>query len=207
MKYEWKKQEKNFYLPKNSPEIINIPSFNFFTIEGEGDPNSSSFSNYVEVLYSLSYAIRMSHKSGLAPKDYYEYTVYPLEGVWDINDNAKKSFSGIIDKSTLVFKLMIRQPNFVSKDFANQIIEITKIKKPHDLLDLVKFETIEEGTSIQMLHLGSFDTEKDSFNKMELFAKEKNLKRKCLTHREIYLSDPRKIEPDKLKTVLRFQVE
>jgi hypothetical protein len=158
------------------------------------------------VLYSLSYGVKMSPKSGKTPENYFEYTVYPLEGVWDISEEAKQKPIMEFDKNTLVFKLMIRQPDFVTSEFALEIIEKTKKKKPYELLDKVKFEEIEEGSCIQMLHVGSYDNEHVSFEKMELFAKEQGLIRKSHTHREIYLSDARKTVPEKLKTVLRFQI-
>ena len=206
MKHEWKKQEKGIYLPKDKPELINVPPFRFYSVTGEGNPNDEFFGEYIGVLYSLSYGIRMSPKQGIAPEDYFEYTVYPLEGVWDINEEAKNSYEGRIDKNTLVFNLMIRQPDFVTADFANEIIDRTKIKKPHELLNKVKFSVFEEGTCIQMLHMGSYDNEPESFMKMELFAREHKLERITPTHREIYISDPRKVAPEKLKTILRFQV-
>ena len=90
MKYEWRKKEKAIYLPKNKPGIITLPSFKFFMIKGEGNPNDDFFSECIGVLYSLSYAIRMSYKAGYEPENFYEYTVYPLEGVWDITEEAKK---------------------------------------------------------------------------------------------------------------------
>jgi hypothetical protein len=207
MKHEWKKNEKQFYLPGGKPETIVVPAFCFFAIEGKGNPNDDFFADYIGVLYSLSYAIKMSPKQGFAPNDYFEYTVFPLEGVWDIDEEAKKNYAGTIDKNSLIFTLMMRQPGFVSPDFALETIERTKKKKPHNLLNSVRFETIREGLCVQMLHSGSYDSEPASFQKMEAFAQEKNLKRISRKHREIYLSDARKVAPDKLKTVLRFQVE
>jgi hypothetical protein len=207
MKYEWRKSEKNLYLPTSKPEIILIPKFKFFLVEGRGNPNDELFGEYIGVLYSLAYAVKMSYKTNKVPADYFEFTVYPLEGVWDIDEEAKKNYSGILDKNSLVFKLMIRQPDFVDDDFSSEIIEYTKKKKPHKLLDKVRFENIEEGECIQILHHGSYDNEPESFRIMEQFAHENNLKRKSHTHREIYLSDARKTASDKLKTVLRFQVE
>lgn len=207
MKHDWKKNDKQFYLPKDKPEIIIVPAFSFFSIEGKGNPNDQFFAEYIGVLYSLSYAIKMSPKQGIAPKEYFEYTVFPLEGVWDIDDDAKNNFKGTIDKNSLVFKLMIRQPDFVTTDFAEDAIERTKKKKPHDLLNAIRFESIEEGLCVQMLHTGSYDSEPDSFKKMEEFANARNLKRISHRHREIYLSDARKVAPEKLRTVLRFQVE
>lgn len=206
-KHDWKKQEKQFYLPKNKPEIVHIPPFNFFTLHGKGNPNDDFFADYISVLYSLAYGVKMSPKSGTEPKGYFDYSVYPLEGVWDIDEYVRKTYNGILDKNSLVFTLMIRQPEFVTVDFANEILEKTKKKKPHQLLDIVKFETIEEGKCVQMLHNGSFDSEPASFKLMEQFAATNNVKRKSLIHREIYLSDARKTAPEKLKTVLRFQAE
>ncbi|MCT4640186.1 MAG: GyrI-like domain-containing protein [Bacteroidales bacterium] len=207
MKHEWRKKEKEIYLPKNKPEVVNIPEFRYFTIKGEGNPNSSGFSEYIEVLYSLSYAVRMSYKNGIEPDGYFEYAVYPLEGIWDINENSKKSYSGTLNKDDLVFTLMIRQPDFVDQDFFDKILKLTEKKKPHRLLDSVNFEVIEEGCCIQMLHSGSYDNEPESFKIMEDFATEKGLKRLSKVHKEIYLTDARKTVPEKLKTVLRFGVE
>jgi len=209
MKYEWRKSEKELYLPKNKPTQITIPSFNYFMIEGEGNPNNENFGEYIGVLYALSYAIRMSHKGGTPPKDFYEYTVYPLEGVWDITDEAKKYYNdtGIINKDTLVYNLMIRQPDFVTAEYAAEVIERTKKKKPHVLLDKVEFGEITEGKCVQMLHLGPYDNEAVSFKKMEEYCSENKITRLSKKHREIYLSDVRKVSPEKLKTILRFKVK
>jgi len=206
MKHEWRKREKGIYLPGTSPEVITVPAFKYYTIEGQGNPNDDKFPDYIAALYSLSYGIKMSPKKGYAPYSYTEYTVYPLEGVWDINEKAKVNYSGVLDKDILVFKLMIRQPDFVDASFANFIIEEIKKKKPHPLLDQVKFEIIEEGPCVQMMHVGSYDNEPRSFKTMEAFADKEGLVRKSKVHREIYLSDARKVIPEKLKTILRFKV-
>ncbi|HEY8402817.1 MAG TPA: GyrI-like domain-containing protein, partial [Cytophagaceae bacterium] len=162
---------------------------------------------YIGVLYSLSYAVKMSPKKGITPQGYYDYTVYPLEGVWDLTEEGRKTYNGTINKDELIFNLMIRQPDFVDTSFAMQIFEQAKKNKPHELLEKVRFEEVAEGECIQMLHLGSYDNEAESFQLMEKFAEQENYKRKFKTHREIYLSDARKVSPDKLKTVLRFSVE
>ena len=206
MKHEWRKHEKDIYLPKQKPVLINIPAFNYFTIEGKGNPNDDFFAEYIGVLYSLAYAAKMSPKKGITIEGYFDYTVYPLEGVWDISDKAKQNYSGKLNKNDLVFKLMIRQPEFVTNEFADQIIDITKKKKPHKLLEEVKYETIEEGKCVQMLHVGSYDSEPASFAKMEEFCEENELERFSKKHREIYLSDARKVVAEKLKTVLRYKV-
>lgn len=205
MKKEWRKQEKHIYLPKNIPELVEIPSLSYFTIKGQGNPNAKAFGEYITVLYSLAYAVRMSYKWDNPPQDYYEYTVYPLEGVWDLADKSKY-VPGIIDKDNLAYELMIRQPSFVTEDLASQIIELTKQKKPHDLLEKVEFKTVHEDRGVQMLHLGSYDDEQNSFELMKEFCIKNNLQRSSMKHREIYLTDARKTKPEKLKTVLRFKV-
>ncbi|MBD81107.1 MAG: hypothetical protein CL840_19470 [Crocinitomicaceae bacterium] len=206
-KHEWRKKEKGIYLPKARPETIDVPNFKFLTIHGEGNPNSEHFVDYVTALYALSYGIKMSAKKGMEPPDYFDYTVYPLEGVWDITDEAKKVFDGTINKDDLVFTLMIRQPDFVENDFVETIREITLKKKPLALLRQVLFEEIEEGKCVQMLHNGSYNNEPESFAIMEEYAETNGLKRLSKIHREIYLTDARKVAPEKLKTVLRFKVE
>ena len=147
----------------------------------------------------------MTLKKEATFESYQDYTVYPLEGVWDINEAAKQNFEGKINKDDLVFKLMIRQPNFVDKAFFDKMLELTKKKKPHELLEKVKFEKITDGKCIQMMHIGSYDDEPASFEIMETFAEEENLTRLSKVHREIYLSDFRKVPAEKLKTVLRFK--
>ena len=207
MKHEWRKKEKAFYRPKAKPERIYIPAFKFFTIEGQGNPNGEGFAEYLAALYSLTYAIRMSPKKNMEPEGYYEYTVYPLEGIWDLTEKGRKTYDGQVDKDELLFKLMIRQPDFVNEAYAQKIMEYTQERKPHPLLEKVKFETLEEGDCVQMLHKGSFESESESFQVMEEFAAKEKLTRLSKTHREIYLKDPRRSPPEKLETVLRFWVE
>jgi len=205
-KHEWRKKEKALYLPKNKPEVIDIPEFKFITIEGEGSPADSVFTDYIGALYSLAYTIKMMPKKiDRQPKGYFDFTVYPLEGVWDINDKAKANFKGRINKEDLVYKLMIRQPDFVSENFYSEMLEVAKEKKKNPLLEQINFERLSEGRCVQMLHLGPFEDEPASFEIMEDFAKSEGVVRLSKMHREIYLSDPRKVAPEKLKTVLRFQ--
>jgi len=206
MKHEWRKAEKEYFVPKTTPEKVTVPKFKYYTIAGEGNPNDDKFPEYIGVLYSLSYAVKMFPKKEKAPSGYFDYTVYPLEGVWDINEEAKKQYTGTLVKDDLIFNLMIRQPEFVTYDFAELIIETVKKNKPHSLLDKVKFDEIEDGACVQMMHLGHYDNEPQSFAQMEEFAKDLKLVRKSKVHREIYLSDARRVAPEKLKTVLRFQV-
>lgn len=205
MKYEWKKQEKDIYLPKDKPSLIEIPKAKYFCIKGKGNPNNEDFTNRIGVLYTMSYAVRMMPKNGYIPEGYYEYTVYPLEGLWDLTEKGRNSRSLV--KEELLYTIMIKQPEFVNEELFKKALEISKKKKPNKLLEEVYFDEIEDGLSVQILHIGPYDNEPESFNKMKKNIKENNLKIKTLVHREIYLSDSRKIEKDKLKTVLRYRVE
>lgn len=205
MKHEWRKKEKSIYIPKQQPELIDIPEYKYITITGKGNPNSKEFADKIGVLYPLSYGIRMMPKSGFTPEGYFEYTVYPLEGLWDISDEAKKS--GVFDKNELVYKIMIRQPDFVTEDIFKKAYDKVVNKKSIPYIEEAKFESIKDGQSVQMLHLGSYDNEGETFSIMKNFIKEQGLSIKTLVHREIYLSDFRKVAPEKLKTTLRYQVE
>lgn len=204
MKYEWRKQEKNLYFPKEKPQLITIPPMKFFMISGQGDPNKEEFSEKVGVLYSLAYAVRMMPKTGYTPEGYFEYTVYPLEGLWDLTEEGRKAEK--LDKDQLLYTIMIRQPDFVTQEVVDLAFENVRKKKNHSLLDSVTFEIMEDGLSVQMMHIGSFDEEPRTFKQMKDFISENNLQMRTLKHREIYLSDLRRTEKNKLKTVLRYLV-
>ena len=207
VKHEWRKKEKYIYLPPNKPVLVDIPEFKYISINGTGNPNTDHFSACISALYSLSYAIKMQlKKRDVKPEEYQDYTVYPLEGIWSISEEAQKNFTGVINKNDFVYHLMIRQPDFVKENFFHEILDFTKRKKPHPLLRMAKFKKIKDGKCIQMTHLGSFDNEPESFQQMETFATKQRLKRISKIHREIYLSDFRKVPVEKLKTVLRFKV-
>lgn len=203
MKYEWRKQEKQFYLPKDKPMLIDIPKANYLCIQGKGNPNKEDFSNRVAVLYKLSYTIKMLPKKGFIPKDYYDYTVYPLEGLWDLSDKGKQSQQ--FNKDELLYTIMIKQPDFVNKEVLAKALDLINITS-NALFKDVYLKEIEDGLSVQMLHIGSYDDESISFQHMNTFIKENHLQRKTQVHREIYLSDTRKVKQEKLKTVLRYMV-
>ena len=205
MKHEWRKIEKDIYMPKNEPEFIFIPSFKYFCIKGKGNPNGKDFANRIGALYALSYTIRMMHKSGKIPEGYFEYTVYPLEGIWDLSEKGRKS--QILIKDELIYTLMIRQPDFVDKSVVDRAFEIVRNKNVvNPLIEDVTFEELKDGDSVQMLHVGSYDTEVETFDKMKEYISKNDLEIRTLVHREIYLSDFRKTSPNKLKTVLRYKV-
>lgn len=205
MKHEYRKHEKELYCPKDKPQLVTVPKQKFFCIKGKGNPNSEDFSERIGVLYSLAYAVRMMPKNGFTPEGYFEYTVYPLEGLWDLTEEGRKS--EVLNKDELVYTIMIRQPDFVNDEVVAKAFEIANKKKPHPLLQEVYFDEIEDGLSVQILHIGSYDNEPESFNKMKEFIEDNGLQIKTLVHREIYLSDARRVEKDKLKTVLRYRVK
>lgn len=203
MKYDWRKQEKEFYLPPQKPTLVTLPPMTFFMLKGRGNPNHQGFAEAISVLFSLSYGVKMMPKSGVVPNGYFDYAIYPLEGLWDLEEGQDHS---CLDKNRFIYTLMIRQPSFVTTDLAQKVIEKVKKKKPHPLLEQVTFGSLEEGTCVQMLHLGSYDNEAASFALMDEFCETHDLLRLCPTHREIYLSDARKTAPKRLKTVLRYRV-
>ena len=208
MKHEWKKQERDLYGAKASPEIIEIPRQSFIMIRGEGNPNNPDFSERVGVLYSVAYPIKFgfkahcnNHADARALYEYGDYAVYPLEGVWTTSNSGD-----LLDKDCFQYTIMIRQPDYITEDMFRAAVESAKRKKPHPFLDGVSFGSMEDGKSVQTLHIGSFDDEPASFAALDAFAKEWGLERSCPHHREIYLTDARKTKPEKRRTILRFQV-
>lgn len=202
MKYEWKKNEKNLYGVKQKPQLIEIPSAYYIMIKGEGNPNESDFSNRVSALYSLAYGIKMLFKNMEKEElEYSDFTVFPLEGIWEKSDDEE------FDKSKLKYTIMIKQPYFITKEIFDLAFEKVKKKKPNELYDEVSFDCIESKKAIQILHIGSFDTEIESFEKLDNFANEMNLERSEKLHTEIYLNNKNRTAEDKLKTILRYNVK
>jgi hypothetical protein len=209
MKHEWKKHERDLYGAKDKPQIVTIPRQSFIMIKGVGNPNGEDFSERVGVLYSLAYPIKFgfkslcnNHKEQRALYECSDYTVYPLEGVWTTSNK-----DNLLDKDCFEYTIMIRQPDFITKEMFEAALISTSKKKPHPLLKLVAFGTLEDGKSIQMLHTGAFDDEPASFAKMDAFAEANGLERTNQYHREIYLGDARKTAQEKRLTILRFQVK
>lgn len=202
MKYEWKKNEKNLYGVKQKPQLIEIPSAYYIMIKGEGNPNESDFSNRVSALYSLAYGIKMLFKNMEKEElEYSDFTVFPLEGIWEKSDDEE------FDKSKLKYTIMIKQPYFITKEIFELAFEKVKKKKPNELYDEISFDCIENKKAIQILHIGSFDTEIESFEKLDNFANEMNLERSEKLHTEIYLNNKNRTAEDKLKTILRYNVK
>lgn len=201
---EWRKEDKNLYLPKQKPELITIPKQTFFMVSGTGNPSTgTTFAENIGILYALSYGIRMMPKSGFTPEGFTPYTVYPLEGVWGLIDPA----AGSENKDNFSYTLMMRQPEFVTEEVAARAVDSVRKKKPELAVDKAVFGEWEDGLSVQMLHTGSYDDEPESFAQMAAFLAAQNLERRSLLHREIYLSDARRCDPAKQKTVLRWTVQ
>lgn len=210
-KFDYKKEYKDLYLPKTEPMIINVPKMKFIMIDGKGDPNQKNgeYQNSMEVLYGLSYTIKMSKMKGKQPSDYFEYVVPPLEGLWWIDGEF---FDGINikDKSKFEWTSMIRQPDFVTKELFEWAKQELIKKKPNLNLSNVRLEQFEEGLCAQIMHIGSYDNEYSSIQKLENYIDSQGYKTDITRerlHHEIYLSDIRKTETDKLKTVIRHPIK
>lgn len=202
MKYEWKKSEKYLYGVKQKPQFIEVPTAYYIMIKGEGNPNEIDFSNRVSALYSLAYRIKMLFKNMKKEElEYSDFTVFPLEGIWEKSDDEE------FDKNKLKYTIMIKQPYFITKEIFELAFEKVKKKKPNELYDEVSFDCIESKKAIQILHIGSFDTEIESFEKLDNFANEMNLERSENLHTEIYLNNKNRTAEDKLKTILRYTVK
>lgn len=208
MKYEWKKSEKDLYQPKDTPALVTVPAQPFFKIKGKGNPNDEAFADRIGVLYSLAYAVRMMPHTGFTPEGYFEYTVYPLEGLWDISDEGKKAAT--FNKDDLIYTIMIRQPEFVTLEVAQRALETVRRKKPSPLLDEVVFEECAEELCVQIMHNGSYDDEPQSFAKMKQFIAANQLEMVTMVHREIYIkalmNGGSAEEKATMKTILRYSV-
>ena len=200
MKYEWKKQEKAFYGAKNSPSLVTIPTQNYIMISGKGNPNDIDFSNRVSALYSLAYAIKMAYKATAIQNEFDDFTVFPLEGIWQKIEETE------LVKENLEYTIMIRQPDFICEDMVNVALERVKVKKPNPLFNEISFGTMQDGNCVEILHIGTFDDEPISFEKMKQFMLSNNLERTKSYHREIYLNNANRVEKSKLKTILRYSV-
>ncbi|ABN51270.1 MAG TPA: transcriptional regulator [Hungateiclostridium thermocellum] len=208
MAFDFKKEYKELYMPKTEPEIIDVPQMNFIAVRGKGDPNEEdgAYKQAVNILYAIAYTIKMSNKSGRKIDGFFEYVVPPLEGFWwqegveGVDYSQKDKFNWIS---------VIRLPDFVSKEDFEWAKEEAARKKKIDC-SLAEFLTIKEGLCVQALHLGPFDDEPKTVAKMDEYlikeGYEKDFSNERL-HHEIYLSDPRKVEPAKYKTVIRHPVK
>lgn len=207
-KLDYKKKFKELYQAKPVPSVVNVPQMQFIMVDGKGDPNDGNgkYQAAVETLYALSYAIKMMPKSGTIPPDYFEYVVPPLEGLWWFSDSDAFDDS---NKSNFYWTAMIRQPEFVTEEIFITACEIASKKKTQLDLKKARFAVFAEGLCVQCMHQGNFNDEPATLEKMKVFMAEHGLRSDLSDsrrHHETYLSDPRKVEIQKMKTVLRHPV-
>ena len=208
MAFDFKKEYKEYYMPKNKPQIVDVPKANYIAVRGKGDPNEEggAYQQAVGILYSVAYTLKMSYKTDYKIEGFFEYVVPPLEGFWWQDDVIGVDYS---DKSTFNWISVIRLPDFITEKNFAWAVETASKKKNIDCSS-AEFLTIDEGLCVQMMHIGPYDDEPESVAIMNAFLKEYsyatdiNENRK---HHEIYLSDPRKTAPEKLKTVIRQPIK
>ncbi|MBQ2264335.1 MAG: GyrI-like domain-containing protein [Oscillospiraceae bacterium] len=208
MAFDYKKEYKEFYMPKNKPQIVTIPKMNYIAVRGKGDPNEEggAYQQAISVLYAVAYTLKMSYKTDHRIEGFFEYVVPPLEGFWWQDGAAGVDYA---NKDNFNWISVIRLPDFVTEqDFAWAVETAAKKKK----LDCSKAEflTMEEGLCVQIMHHGSYDSEPETVALMDAYLAENgyvNDFSEDRLHHEIYLSDPRKAAPEKWKTVIRHPIK
>ena len=206
--FDFKKEYKEFYMPKNKPEIVNIPKANYIAVRGKGDPNEEggAYQQAISILYAVAYTLKMSYKTDHKIKGFYEYVVPPLEGFWWQDNIEGVNYS---DKSAFNWISVIRLPEFISKEDFNWAVDSTGRKKKMDCSP-AEFLTIEEGLCVQIMHFGVFDDEPATVAIMDAYLDQNGYANdfsENRLHHEIYLSDARKVLPEKWKTVIRHPIK
>lgn len=212
-KIDYKKQDKALYSPTTSPSIIDVPRMQFVAVSGRGDPNEidGEYQRAMSLLYGISFTIKMSKYGKSTPLNYHDYVVPPLEGLWDIDLDEIHDF-GVADKSKFDWISMIRLPEFVKEPiFEWAKSELIKKKPELDFSKLFYFD-FEEGTCAQIMHVGPYDDESRSIKSLEDFVESSGFTEdfdleKHRYHHEIYLGDPRKTAPSKLRTIIRHPIK
>lgn len=213
MAFDFKKEYKEFYLPKAKPTLITVPPMNYLAVRGKGDPNeeNGAYQQAIGLLYGVAYTIKMSKKGDHRIEGYFDYVVPPLEGFWQQEGADAADAADTIDythKERFVWVSVIRLPDFVTKaDFAWAVQEAA-VKKKQDF-SAVEFLTVEEGLCVQCMHIGPYDREPETVAAMDAFLATNgytNDLTETRRHHEIYLSDVRKTAPDKPKTVIRHPI-
>ena len=206
--FDYKKEYKEFYMPKNKPSIVEVPSMNYIAVRGKGNPNAedSEYKQSIGLLYGIAFTIKMSKKGNHKIEGYFDYVVPPLEGFWWQNNTEGIDYSR---KEDFNFISIIRLPDFVTKEDFDWAIEEAAKKKKEDF-SKVEFLTYDEGLCVQCMHIGSYDDEPATIEMMHDFMTcegyELDITDKRF-HHEIYLSDTRRVAPEKLKTVIRHPVK
>lgn len=208
MAFDFKKEYKEFYMPKNRPEIVDIPKMNYIAVRGAGNPNDEdgTYKAAIGLLYGIAFTIKMSKKGNHHIEGYFDYIVPPLEGFWW--QEGTESFD-YTRKDDFRWISVIRLPDFVTKaDFEWAVGEASGKKKQD--YSAVEYLTIEEGLCVQIMHMGAFDDEPASIALMDAFIEENGFTNdfsETRLHHEIYLSDARRVAPERLKTVIRHPIK
>ena len=208
MAFDFKKEYKEFYMPKGKPEIVTVPKANYIAVRGKGDPNDEggAYQQAVGILYAVAYTLKMSYKTDYRIEGFFDYVVPPLEGFWWQDGVDGIDYS---DKSTFNWISVIRLPDFVAqKDFDWATGEAEK--KKHLDCSKAEFLTIDEGLCVQIMHIGPFDDEPATVSLMDAYLLENGYENDfsgSRLHHEIYLSDARKVAPEKWKTVIRHPIK
>ena len=207
MPFDFKKEYKEYYMPKNKPQIVEIPTMNYIAVRGKGDPNDENgeYKRAIEVLYAVAYTLKMSYKTDYKIEGFFEYVVPPLEGFWWSEKGGAFDYA---DKSQLRWISVIRLPDFITEKDFQWAIETASKKKKLDC-SAAEFLTINEGLCVQIMHNGSYDDEPATVELMDKYVAENDCQNDISSdrlHHEIYLSDPRKTLPGKWKTVIRHPI-
>ncbi len=208
MPFDYKKEYKEFYMPKNKPEIVNVPRANYIAVRGVGNPNEEggAYQSAISVLYAVAYTLKMSYKSDYKIEGFFEYVVPPLEGFWWQPGTEGCDYS---NKDTFHWISVIRVPDFVKEEDFKWAVDTAAKKKKMDC-SRAELITMEEGLCVQIMHMGAYDDEPATIALMDEFIKENgyvNDINEDRLHHEIYLSDARKVAPEKWKTVIRHPIK
>ena len=207
MAFDFKKEYREFYLPKNKPELVTVPPANYIAVRGAGDPNEpdGAYQKAIAVLYAVAYTLKMSYKTDYRIQGFYEYVVPPLEGFWEQEGRDGIDYS---DKAAFRWISVIRLPDFVTAADLRWAAETAERKKKLDC-SAAEFLTVDEGLCVQIMHNGPFDDEPATVALMDRFLAERGYENDFgpeRLHHEIYLSDARKVPPEKWKTVIRHPI-
>ena len=207
MAFDFKKEYKEFYMPKNKPGIVSVPGMNYIAVRGQGDPNveGGEYKQAIELLYGIAYTIKMSKKGDRQIEGYFDYVVPPLEGFWWQEDVEGVDYA---HKDNFHWISVIRLPDFVTREDFDWAVKEAERKKKTDF-SKVEFLTYDEGLCVQCMHIGSYDDEPATVELMHAFMEEQGYVLDITDqrlHHEIYLSDARKVAPEKLKTVIRHPI-
>lgn len=207
MPFDYKKEYAEFYLPPQKPTIVTVPAMNYVAVWGKGDPNQpdGEYKEAMELLYGLSFTIKMSYKGDHRIDGYFQYVVPPLEGLWWQADTTGIDYA---HKENFEWIAMIRLPEFVTQEVFDWAVQEATTKKKKDY-SKAKFWTYSEGLCVQCMHVGTYDAEPETIALMEEMARQQGYEIDITNeryHHEIYLSDPRRAAPEKLRTVIRHPV-